>query len=97
MVGGAALVKANFVPKTKTYLDPSTCLNGDYYHDNSDNTSLRMLNLCQSGKNKTLFEYTEINGIVCDLSCPAPPGTYVLENFLRYWSNATQWPGGKVP
>jgi len=29
--------------------------------------------------------------------CPAPAGTYTKENFLRLWSNATQWPNGTVP
>ena len=29
--------------------------------------------------------------------CPAPAGTFVKETFLRKWSNATQWPNGKVP
>jgi hypothetical protein len=97
MVGGDPLLEANYVVKSKTLLDPNTCQNGDYFHDNSDNTSLRMLNLCQSGKNKTLFEYTEVTGVVCEIFCPLPPGTYVLESFLRYWSNATQWPNGTIP
>lgn len=44
-----------------------------------------------------MFEYTEVNGIVCEFVCPLPPGTFVLEDFLRYWSNATQWPGGVIP
>lgn len=65
MVGKVPLVEANYKNKSESLLDPDTCKNGDYYHDNNDNTSLRMLNLCQSGKDKALFEYTEVNGIVC--------------------------------
>lgn len=56
-----------------------------------------MFTLCQSGKNRSLFEYTDVTGVVCELVCPLPPGTYVLEDFVRLWSNATQWPGGQVP
>lgn len=29
--------------------------------------------------------------------CPAPPGQFVKEDFLRYWSNKTQWPNGELP
>lgn len=34
-------------------LNMTNCGNGDYYHDNSDDK--RVLNLCASGKNRTLF------------------------------------------
>lgn len=54
-------------------LDTSSCGNGDYYHDNSDEK--RVLNLCASGKNRTLFEYTDVNAIYCRYLCPAPPGS----------------------
>ena len=56
-----------------------------------------MMEICINGKNKHMFEYTEINGVICELFCPAPAGTFVKENFLRKWSNATQWPNGKIP
>ena len=29
--------------------------------------------------------------------CPAPVGTFVKEDFIRLWSNATQWPNSRVP
>jgi hypothetical protein len=64
-----------------------------------------MLAICQSGKNKTLYEYTEINAVFCKYVCPIPPlpalpssaGTIVKENFIRFWSNASQWPNSTVP
>jgi hypothetical protein len=34
---------------------------------------------------------------MCEFVCPLPPGTFILEDFLRYWSNATQWPNGTIP
>jgi hypothetical protein len=56
-----------------------------------------MLEICISGKGKTLYEYMEVNGVVCEHLCPAPPGTFIKEDFIRLWSNATQWPDGKIP
>lgn len=56
-----------------------------------------MFTLCQSGKNRSLFEYTSVTGVICELLCPPAPGTFVLEDFVRKWSNATQWPNGVVP
>jgi|688.fasta_scaffold1588363_2 hypothetical protein len=56
-----------------------------------------MLEICISGKGKTLYEYMEVNGVVCEFLCPAPPGTFIKEDFIRLWSNATQWPDGKIP
>lgn len=29
--------------------------------------------------------------------CPPAAGTFVLEDFVRKWSNATQWPNGVMP
>lgn len=56
-----------------------------------------MFTLCQSGKNRSLFEYTSVTGVICELLCPPAPGTFVLEDFVRKWSNATQWPNGVMP
>jgi hypothetical protein len=56
-----------------------------------------MLEVCVSGKNRTKFEYTEINGVFCEFLCPLPPGTFIKEDFVRKWSNATQWPNSVVP
>jgi hypothetical protein len=54
MVGKVPLVEANFKNESKVLLDADTCKNGDYYHENADNTSLRMFTLCQSGKDRAL-------------------------------------------
>lgn len=56
-----------------------------------------MLAVCISGKNRTQYEYVEVNGIKCLYFCPLPAGTFIKENFTRLWSNATQWPNGVVP
>jgi hypothetical protein len=44
-----------------------------------------------------MFEYTEVNGVICQYLCPQAPGVFVKEKFIRKWSNASQWPNGTVP
>lgn len=56
-----------------------------------------MLAICQSGKNRTMFQYTEVNAVVCLYACPPPAGVFIKENFVRRWSNATQWPNETIP
>lgn len=56
-----------------TFLDPQKCGNGDYYHSNAKNK--KVMALCASGRNKTLFEYMNIDAIYCRHICPAPPGS----------------------
>jgi len=76
-------------------LDPDTCGNGDYYHNNADD--VRVLHLCASGKNRSMFEFMDVNAIYCRYLCPAPPGSCTKEKTLRLWSNATQWPNEVMP
>ena len=71
-------------------LDINNCTNGQYYHDNQEGAQ-RKLAVCISGKNRTQYEYTQVNGIVCQINCPLPAGTFIKENFIRKWSNTTQW------
>jgi hypothetical protein len=80
---------------TAGYLDANTCGNGDYYHNNADDK--RVLHLCASGKNRSYFEYMDVNAIYCRYLCPAPPGSCTKEKTLRLWSNATQWANGVMP
>lgn len=75
MRGGVPLSKATLKGELAAFPDPSTCSNGDYFHDNSA-TSSRALTVCQSGKNRALFEYTEIDAVPCLLMCPQPAGTF---------------------
>jgi hypothetical protein len=97
MRGGAkALTTTDFFTESTGYLDVSSCSNGQYFRDNSE-TASRMMEICISGNNKTLYQYTEVNGIKCRYLCPAPAGTFIKEGFVRLWSNATQWPNGVVP
>lgn len=98
MRGGKRLQSIDFISENPNFtsLQPATCRNGEYYHNNDD-SSLRMLTICQSGRNRTQFEYTEVNAIVCRFHCPAPAGLFVKEGFTRLWSNASQWPNQTVP
>lgn len=76
MRGGARkLTSLDFITESPSVPDINTCRNGDYYHDNNS-TSNKMLTVCISGKNRTQYEYTEINGIVCLNTCPPPAGTF---------------------
>ena len=56
-----------------------------------------MMSICQSGKNRSVYEYTEVNGVICRYICPAPAGTFVKESFIRKWSNTSQWPNNVLP
>ena len=77
MRGGARkLTSADYLPENASYLDASICENGQYFHDNQEGPG-RMFSICQSGKNRSAFEYTEVNGVICRYNCPAPPGTFV--------------------
>lgn len=59
MRGGALLKPQNYLVEdtNQSMLAPSTCVNGQYFHNN-ENSSARMLAVCQSGKNRATFEYT---------------------------------------
>ena len=43
------------------------------------------------------FQSINLEAIYCRYLCPAPAGEFVKEDFLRLWSNATQWPEGRMP
>jgi hypothetical protein len=73
MRGGNLLTSENYKIPSSAQLSPLTCKNGDYLHDNNNDTSLRMITVCQSGKNRTKFEYTEVNAVFCLNNCPPPP------------------------
>lgn len=83
--------------------DPSNCTNGQYRHVNDGDS--KMLAICQSGKNRTRYQYTEINAVYCKYVCPTDPlptlpssaGIIIKESFVRYWSNASMWPNGSIP
>ena len=53
MRGGRLLTPLNYIAQS-TDLDAQTCLNGQYVHNN-DNSSSRMLTICQSGKSRAKF------------------------------------------
>lgn len=35
--------------------------------------------------------------MICEYLCPQAPGVFVKENFIRTWSNLSQWPNGVLP
>jgi hypothetical protein len=77
-----------------TALDASTCTLGQYTHD----VDSKVLQVCVSGRGKAATSYLDINGVICRYLCP----TNALiggpkENFIRMWSNASQWPNGALP
>jgi hypothetical protein len=75
MRGGAKKLTAlDYIAESTGVLDPNTCKNGEYYHDNDVQ---KMLSVCISGKNRTQYEYVEVNGIKCLYSCPLPAGTFI--------------------
>ncbi len=76
-------VHENYTEPSAEHLELDNCLNGDYYHSNDD----RVLTLCASGKDKTEFQYVDVNAIFCRYVCPTPPGEFVKEGFVRQWSN----------
>lgn len=93
MVGGV-LQTPFIVPKTTlAELNAATCTVGDYYID----TANQYIYVCISGKQFTPTTYVDLNGIKCRLLCPDPTTNFTKENFIRKWSNATQWPGGVMP
>ena len=77
-------------------LDPAACNFGDYTHDNE--ADVRHMTICATSRNKVRERvYLDINAIKCRYLCPAPTGEFEKEAFTRLWSNATQWPEGRVP
>jgi hypothetical protein len=93
--GNSRLNKADYITADVVPMDVNTCTNGQYFHDNSDD--MRVLHVCASSKNKEEFQYVSLNAIYCRYLCPAPPGTFIKEDFVRKWSNTTQWPNGVLP
>lgn len=54
--------------------------------------------LCATSRGKDNPEQElQINAVYCIYNCPAPGEEYEIESFFRYWSNATQWPDGRLP
>ena len=54
------------------------------------------MQMCASGLNKTYFETVKTTAVYCRYLCPAPVGVFVKEEFVRYWSNLSQWPEGRL-
>ena len=77
-------------------LDADTCEIGDYTHDNEEGQ--RSLTLCATNRGKLQDEeYLDVNGIRCRYLCPDETGEFEKEDFVRIWSNVSQWPEGRLP
>lgn len=76
-----------------TDLNLADCENGDYYQD-VENYNLYV---CVTGRNKTIREWIDVNGLRCLNFCPEEDPTQEREDFERKWSNATQWPNEQLP
>ena len=75
-------------------MDAASCAFGDYTHDNSE----RALTLCATSRGKvSAREYLDVNAIYCRYLCPAPLGEFEKEDFIRFWSDPSNWPGGVLP
>lgn len=47
-------------------IDPATCTNGQYFQDAVN----ERLFVCVSGRDKTIQEWIDVNGIRCRETCP---------------------------
>lgn len=73
-------------------LAAATCKFGDYFLD----IAHKFLFICVSGRDKALYDSLNMKAIPCRTNCPKPGG-FTKENFVRLWSNATQWPNHELP
>ena len=81
---------------TNGTLDEDACGFGDYTHNNT----IRELTLCATSRGKpSLGSRLDVNGIYCRYLCPKEPDEEGLEkeDFVRYWSDVTNWPEGRLP
>ena len=81
-----------FLQEKDDIIDPTNCENGDYHHNNVS----QYLYVCVSGRNKTMREWIDVNGLKCLNFCPDNT-LGEREDFQRKWSNKTQWPNQQLP
>ena len=65
-----------------------TC--GDWYHDVTN----QLLHVAVTANTK---QQIRVNAIKCRLNCPIPVLVTPKDGIIRLWSNATQWPGERLP
>lgn len=58
MRGGKLLTSIDYIGSSlkPELVSPTNCTNGQYYHNN-DASNMRMLEICISGRNRSLYEY----------------------------------------
>ena len=94
MVNGQ--IQSPFKNFTYDNLDASSCELGDYTHNNSE--EVRDFTICASSRGKQQIQHNvDVVAVYCRYICPEPEGEFEKEDFVRLWSNATQWPGGVLP
>lgn len=82
-----------YITGSDSLTDPTTCKNGDYYHDANNS----YLFVCVSGRNKTIREWIDVNGARCLNACPEDIIGVNREDFTRLWSNVSNWPNNVLP
>ena len=55
-----------YIVKSDSLINPNNCSNGDYFHDSNNS----YLFVCVSGRNKTIREWIDVNGLRCLNACP---------------------------
>lgn len=75
-------------------LNTATCSMGEYTHDIEN----KVMEVCISGRNKSPTMYLDINAVICRYLCSDNPlFTGPREDFIRKWSNVSQWPNQRLP
>ena len=53
--------------------------------------------MCVSGRNKTIREWIDVNGIKCADECEREEEEEERDEFDKVWSNASIWPNQQLP
>lgn len=72
--GQQTFTNLDMISQSPAPLSAASCINGEYFHN--DTVPSRMLQVCQSGKNRSMFEYTEVNAVTCRYACPTTSGNF---------------------
>lgn len=84
------VIQTPLVAASTAALDAATCNFGDYYHD----ATAKHIFVCVSDKLRTVNEF-KIGALNCLHFCDT--ANLDREDFVRNWSNTTNWQGGVVP
>ena len=76
-------------------MSTASCKNGQWNNvfDQADLTKEQQLVICQSGTRDTMFEYTEVDGVMCETACPSAEGIK-RDPYVRSWAGDTSLHNG---